>query len=119
MKYEAEDDGDLQVFKENDEDIDNESVPEGNLTKEEEPTEISANGIVYSRHPPADCRHARNIIDYEHRPCNLAHVTSELEALPLFFPEVLHVILRHTNQKCHDVSRQCHQKIPPFSYEEF
>ena len=112
----VDDDGDLEIFEEDD----RRSVSSADETSEEDQCEVSASGILYSREPPTERRRARNIINFEQRPRNLAHVSSELEALLLFLPEEqLRVILRHTNRKCQDVSRQRQQVIPSFSYEEF
>lgn len=103
-------DGDVEVFKEEEDDADeHKSSSSGNVTEEEEEESIIANGIVYSRIPPATRRLARNVMD---NTCqrNLAHATSEIEALFLFLPEeLLRLVLRHTNRKCHDLSRQHNQ----------
>lgn len=114
---EIEDDGELEIFEENDDAFSEEAET---TDDENEEVAVSANGISYLRDPPAERRRARNIMNFEQRPRNLAHVSSELEALLLFLPEEqLRVILRHTNRKCRDVSRLKQQDIHPFSYEEF
>ena len=98
----VDDDGDFEIFEEDD----RRSASSADETSEEDQCEISPSGILYSREPPTERRRARNIINFEHRPRNLTHVSSELEALLLFLPEEqLRVILRHTNRKCQDVSR--------------
>ena len=115
----SDDDGDMEIFEENGSRSDS-SESEASNDENDDHSIISPNGISYSREPPTERRRARNIIDFEHRPRNLAHVTSELEALLLFLPEEqLRVILRHTNRKCQDVFRVRRQNIHLFSYEEF
>jgi len=112
-------DFDVEVFEEEDE-LEIESASSGEETDELDETPIIANGVTYSRNPPAERRWRRNVIDAQNCPQNLAHVTSEIEAFLLFMPEeLLRLVLRHTNRKCRDVSRQRNKQIPLFSYEEF
>ena len=119
----ADDDEDIEIFVE-EEELEHESASSDDETdgidEEIEDTPVIANGIVYSRIPPAERRWERNIIDPCNRPRNLVQITKEIEAFLLFMPEeLLRTALRHTNRKCNDVSRQRNKKIPSFSFEEF